>query len=358
MTPRSSRSAHSDGEPTWREVASTLVAGAPQVTDYLRLGTLLMPDNSGSEVTSESVHAVLSLVTLFTDSAEAAQGGAFARHKIEKRGGAAAEGTSETVLETVRRLELLMEMVADRMVGETRKVPLLLAIEFIKTICRIRLTLQGRDLPGRGRRLGLRRSISLICLMRQQLSRSNLRWWMAGSILHALRPLLYLAALQKYGSKSWAPWLLSLLVDIAAEITASRPIFDATTRSAPLRQQPPGPPHRPRRLDETATQDEQPNAQGVQAGEQSMSSGEQSRSSTIDIRRRNSAIDIRRRSSTFNDLFGGGPQAAVTAADAEGGELGEAIGGEGVEGRTGGGDVRSSGGDADGQGGVCVCVCV
>ena len=341
MTPSSHApdgAARGEGEPTWREVASALMSGAPQVTDYLRLGTLLMPDNSGSEVTSTCIHAVLSLLSLYTDSAEAARGGAFARYKIERRGGAAAEGASETVLETVRRLELLMEMVADRMVGETRKVPLLFAIEFIKTICRIRLTLRGRDLPGRGRRLGLRRNTSLICLMRRELSRSSLRWWMAGSALHALRPLLYLAALHKYGPKSWKPWLLSLLVDMAAEVTASRPMFHARTRaSSGFPPQPPVAPQQSQYL---------PGTQAPDATQLLATSSAQD--AVIDV-----AVAAGR----------GGAGLGAGVGGNEGVECGEAGGGVGVEREAGGGAVRSRCGGDDGQGvfsavlRVCLCVC-
>jgi len=34
-----------------------------------------------------------------------------------------------------------------------------------------------------------------------------------GEVLWTLRPLLYLAALYRYGTRSWTPWLLSLATD-------------------------------------------------------------------------------------------------------------------------------------------------
>ena len=37
---------------------------------------------TGSEVTSEGVHAALSLISLYTDSSEAARGGAVARYSF------------------------------------------------------------------------------------------------------------------------------------------------------------------------------------------------------------------------------------------------------------------------------------
>lgn len=231
ITPTSSRctrprSGDDDKVPSWRDVASALMAGAPQMTDYLRLGTLLMPDNSGSEMTSETVHTALSLISLYTDSDEAERGGAFARYKVEKRGGTAVRGVSDSMLETMRRIQLLVEMAAERTIGDTKKVPLLLVIEFIKALCRINNSVKGRDLAARGRRLGLQRSKAMQSLV-HAMPRADLAAWAAGSALHALRPLVYLAALMRYGAKSWRPWLLSLLVDVAAEVAAGRPVFRA-----------------------------------------------------------------------------------------------------------------------------------
>ena len=219
-------------EPTWRGVSRALVSGSSQVTDYLRLGTLLMPDNSGSEMTSEAVHAGLSLMTLLSDFDEAERGGAVARYRIEKRGGTAASGKSESLLQGMRCVELFLEMAADRTVGVTRKVPFLLALEFAKALCQISLSMRGRDLPTRGKRLGLQRTQSLLCQRQRQLSTAGQRFWTAGSVLHALRPLVYLAAMHRFGGKSWAPWFLSLLVDLAADVAASRPLFHAKMRAA------------------------------------------------------------------------------------------------------------------------------
>ena len=220
-----------DRQPTWRDVIAAFASCAPQFTVYLRLGTLLMPDNSGGEVTSEFVHSTLSIMSLYSDAHEAACGGAFVHYKIEKRGGAAVRGMSESLLEGLRRLELLVEMIADRTIGIERKLPLLMALEFVKAACHISLSLQGRELPARGKRLGFQRTRFLQWLLHYELSRKSKRRWIVGSVVHALRHLVYLAAIQKFGAKSWIPWILSLLVDLAAHSIASNQLPNAKTLS-------------------------------------------------------------------------------------------------------------------------------
>ncbi|CAG8534310.1 28455_t:CDS:2 [Racocetra persica] len=39
-----------------------------------------------------------------------------------------------------------------------------------------------------------------------------------GELLYILRPLIYVIALQKYGNKSWRPWLLSLIIELSTII--------------------------------------------------------------------------------------------------------------------------------------------
>ncbi|CAG8459713.1 16488_t:CDS:2 [Cetraspora pellucida] len=39
-----------------------------------------------------------------------------------------------------------------------------------------------------------------------------------GELLYILRPLIYVIALQKYGNKSWRPWLLSLFIELSTII--------------------------------------------------------------------------------------------------------------------------------------------
>ena len=36
----------------------------------------------------------------------------------------------------------------------------------------------------------------------------------AGELLHILRPVLYVAALRRWGRRSWKPWLISLTVEL------------------------------------------------------------------------------------------------------------------------------------------------
>lgn len=114
-----------EGDSVWQAV----VAAAPHLADYLRLGTLLMPGGGGSEITSEAIHTFLSLVSLYSDCSVAARGGKVASHKIALRGGLVVSHWAEGCLEGVRRLELLAEMMAERTVGRRKKFPLLLCLE-------------------------------------------------------------------------------------------------------------------------------------------------------------------------------------------------------------------------------------
>lgn len=44
----------------------------------------------------------------------------------------------------------------------------------------------------------------------------------AGELVHVLRPLLYVAALRRWGRRSWTPWVVSLVVELAsARLTAA-----------------------------------------------------------------------------------------------------------------------------------------
>ena len=55
----------------------------------------------------------------------------------------APRGWAETGLEVARRVELLAEMFAERRVGEAHKLPLLLALEALKALLKIRMAATG-----------------------------------------------------------------------------------------------------------------------------------------------------------------------------------------------------------------------
>lgn len=147
--------------------------------------------------------------------AHARSGGALARHTVGQRGSIVPRCWAETGLEVARRVELLAEMFAERRVGEANKLPLLLALEMIKAFLKIRMSAAGEDVEQKGRRTGMLRAASFRLSHRGQPRR--FRWWLAGAILHSLRPVVYLAALILFGNKSWLPFLVSLILDLVAQ---------------------------------------------------------------------------------------------------------------------------------------------
>ncbi|EKX41891.1 hypothetical protein GUITHDRAFT_153679 [Guillardia theta CCMP2712] len=196
---------------------------APQLVDYLRLGTLLMPDNSGGEVSSEGLHTCVSVISLYSDVIESSRGNALTRCKMQRRSGFISNSKSEVLLEFIRRFELISEMLCDRALAN-RKFMLLLIIELAKACCKIQNCRKGREINYRSDSLGLTRA------HRFQLSWSHVdiqrfRWWLAGSSIHALRPVVYLALMQKFGNKSWIPWITSFFIDALSEALSTHPNF-------------------------------------------------------------------------------------------------------------------------------------
>eukprot|EP00960_Hanusia_phi_P069239 767040-Hanusia_phi.AAC.2 len=182
-----------------------------------------MPDNSGGEVSSEGLHTCVSAISLYSDVIESSRGNALTRSKMLRRSGFVASSKSEILLEFLRRFELISEMLCDRAVGG-QKFIFLLGIELAKACCKIQNCRKGRDVDHRTKRLGLTRA------HRFQLSWSHVdtlrfRWWLAGSTIHALRPILYLALMQKLGSKSWIPWVVSFFIDVLSEALSTHPKF-------------------------------------------------------------------------------------------------------------------------------------
>ncbi|KAJ1484043.1 hypothetical protein T484DRAFT_1894978 [Baffinella frigidus] len=210
------------------EAMRALVAFAPQAllsrtlseaAEYLRLATLLTPNRGSSELGAEAAHSAASLLALYADIAHARTGGALARHGLAQRGSVVPRSWAETGLEVARRVELLAEMFAERRVGEANKLPLLLVLEGIKALLKIRMSATGQDVEQKGKATGMMRASCFHLSHRARPLR--LRWWLAGAILHALRPVVYLAALIICGQRSWSPFFLSLLMDIISQALAT-----------------------------------------------------------------------------------------------------------------------------------------
>ena len=142
---------------------------------------------------------------------------------MQRRSGFISNSKSEVLLEFIRRFELISEMLCDRALAN-RKFMLLLIIELAKACCKIQNCRKGREINHRSDSLGLTRA------HRFQLSWSHVdiqrfRWWLAGSSIHALRPVVYLALMQKFGNKSWIPWITSFFIDALSEALSTHPNF-------------------------------------------------------------------------------------------------------------------------------------
>lgn len=147
-------------------------------------------------------------------------------------------------LEALRRIELLAEMISERLFGGSGALKVLLFFEIIKCMCKIYLCYRGKDVDQKGPKTGLVRSIGF--RVRRDFSRfkmfdsasaDSLKWWFAGSFFHSLRPIVYILALLKTadGSKSrsrWPPWLLSLTLDLLAHFVSSKAIEIRNSRTA------------------------------------------------------------------------------------------------------------------------------
>ena len=77
----------------------------------------------------------------------------------------------------------------------------------------------SEDVEQKGKRTGMTRATAF--RLAHAAHSRRFQWWLAGAILHALRPVVYLAALMLFGQRAWAPWFVSLLVDILAQALAT-----------------------------------------------------------------------------------------------------------------------------------------
>jgi hypothetical protein len=200
-----------------------------------------MPAGGGGEIASEGVQTFLSLLSLYADVIQS-KSGPLGRYQVTRKGGTAANSLSAICLEATRRIELFVEILAERFVGSRGTLKLLLTFELIKAICRIYLCFRGKDLDQRGTQTGLARAGG--CRIERSLAASSenaaaLQWWFAGTTVHALRPVFYLAAVMLTGSRQsgytdsrWAPWIISLLLDWVAHHIASRAAHNRATKPA------------------------------------------------------------------------------------------------------------------------------
>mmetsp|Transcript_39032 Transcript_39032/g.96052 ORF Transcript_39032/g.96052 Transcript_39032/m.96052 type:complete len:365 (+) Transcript_39032:128-1222(+) len=211
----SSKNKQGKGGGSQEELTTLLATLAPQMADYLRLGTLLMPDGGSTELTSEAVHTGVSIISLFADVVTSRRG-ALARHRVVAKGGIAPSCAIEVWLEAAKRIELLVEMAAERTPGKRMKFALLTSLELFKALCRIWLATRGLDLDQRGRSTGLALA-GAFKVSRNVRSDPRLRWWILGTTVQALRPVIYLAAVRAFGERSWIPLAISLFLDLLSE---------------------------------------------------------------------------------------------------------------------------------------------
>jgi hypothetical protein len=193
-----------------------------------------MPSGGGGEIASEGIQTVVSLLSLYSDSV--LSNGALGRFQVMKTGGSCSVRCfSGLCLEALRRIELLAEMLSERLFGGNGALKVLLMFEIIKAICKIYLCYRGKDVEQKGAKTGLARSsgfrVKRDFLHPKMLeSAESLRWWLAGTIFHSLRPVIYLAVLLKSRGGAnidrrkscWPPWLLSLILDLIAHFVAAK----------------------------------------------------------------------------------------------------------------------------------------
>ncbi|CAI2170483.1 3015_t:CDS:2 [Funneliformis geosporum] len=140
--------------------------------------------------------------------------------------------------------DVLMEMGVQKKWGKKAKWRLITTIEFIKVICRIILfyktqerTVVNPTIP--------RREIDPSIFNQEENSTASNQTWMGlitrllhsedirnpselvhrlhgigkfAELLFIFRPLIYVFALQKYGNRSWKPWVLSIFIEILAKV--------------------------------------------------------------------------------------------------------------------------------------------
>ena len=204
------------------------------IGEMLRVGTLLMPAGGGGEIASEGIQTLVAVLSLYSDSV--LSGSAFGRFQVIKSGGnSAVRCFSGVFLEAIRRIELLAEMISERIWGGKGALKMLLFFELIKAICKIYLCYRGKDVDQKGSKTSMARAPGfLVCRdfmgLKASDSFSDLRWWLAGSVIHSVRPVIYLLAMIAVGTHNkavhsrtrWTPWLLSLFLDLVAHFVASK----------------------------------------------------------------------------------------------------------------------------------------
>nr|KAJ3423242.1 Peroxisomal membrane protein pex16 [Polyrhizophydium stewartii] len=195
----------------------------------------------------------------------------FNRYTIALHRSSRLASTVSIALTVVQTFEVFCEMLAAKFGGKKIRSRTILTIETIKVVCRLLLLrLSGNRMllhsqmpdreydvtkmkpasavPGtswRGKRTG-REHIPVISLAGSDESARAMQFLQAraltelsasplqlvsrltglreiGEILFILRPLLYVLAIKKYGSRSYKPWVLSLLVELFSFGTAFNP---------------------------------------------------------------------------------------------------------------------------------------
>jgi hypothetical protein len=205
--------------------------------EMLRVGTLLMPSGGGGEMASEGVQTFVSLLSLYSDAVQSS--GALGRFQVMRTGGSSSVRCFPSIfLEAIRRIELFAEMTAGRILGgQDGTFKILLVFEILKALCKIYLCYRGQDIDQRGSKTGFAKSRGFRVRRdhtdlggAKSLSPASTRaltWWLAGTSVHALRPVVYLASIVILGSNRhartrWGPWLLSFVLDLVAHCVASR----------------------------------------------------------------------------------------------------------------------------------------
>lgn len=87
-------------------------------------------------------------------------------------------------------------MAAERAYGKDRTIPILALVELFKAACRVRASSQGHDLVQRGRHTGLIKARSFRAV-RDPKGDPRLWWWVAGTAVYSLRPVIYLMTLRR-----------------------------------------------------------------------------------------------------------------------------------------------------------------
>jgi hypothetical protein len=202
--------------------------------EMLRVGTLLMPSGGGGEMASEGVQTFVSLLSLYSDAVQSSS--ALGRFQVMRTGGSSSVRCIPSIfLEAIRRIELLAEMLSGRILGgQDGTFKILFVFEMLKAICKIYLCYRGQDIDQRGMKTGFAKSNAFRVLRDLGAAKSlspvttnSLKWWLAGTTVHALRPVVYLASIvllgsNRYARTRWGPWLLSLVLDLVAHCIASR----------------------------------------------------------------------------------------------------------------------------------------